>query len=65
MKKYPHAGLTFNAIDRIDLTPSGLVRLGPAHVNRFYRMLFMLIPLRGLYERDKRITDCAGIRLAL
>lgn len=48
MKKYPHAGLIFKAIDWIDSTPSGLVRLGFAYVNRFHRMLFMLIPLRGL-----------------
>ncbi|MBC8485820.1 MAG: hypothetical protein H8D45_07235 [Bacteroidetes bacterium] len=53
MKKYPHAGLAFRAIDRTDLTPPGLVRLGSAYINRFHRMLFMLIPLRGFMKGIK------------
>jgi len=53
MKKYPHAGLAFRAIDRTDSTPLGLVRLGSAYVNRLHRMLFMLIPLRGFMKGVK------------
>jgi len=32
--------------DRNSLTPSGLVRLGSAYVNRFHRMLFIFNPCR-------------------
>ncbi|MCK4447969.1 MAG: hypothetical protein KAW56_12930 [Candidatus Marinimicrobia bacterium] len=53
IKKYNHAWLAFKAIDRIDLIPSGLVRLCSAYINRLYRMLFMLIPLRGFMKRIK------------
>ncbi len=64
MNKYPHAGLTFKAIDWIDLTPSGLVRLGSAYVNRFHRMLFIFNPCRvgsdEYKERWLRIIN--GIR---
>jgi hypothetical protein len=63
MNKYPHAGLTFKAIDWIDLTPSGLVRLGSAYVNRFHRMLFMLIPLRGFMKGIKGSHIAQGIFL--
>ncbi|MBU4443561.1 hypothetical protein KJ656_00535 [bacterium] len=50
----------FKALDRIDLSPSpsgslgtGLVGFCVIYVNRFYRMLFMLIPLRGFRDGMK------------
>jgi len=51
--------------DRNSSTPSGLVRLDSAYVNRFYRMLFMLIPLRGFMNGIKGLQVAHKIVLDL
>ncbi|MCG2716651.1 MAG: hypothetical protein L6422_10330 [Candidatus Marinimicrobia bacterium] len=51
--------------DRNSSTPSGLVRLDSAYVNRLHRMLFMLIPLRGFMKGVKGSQIAQEIVLAL
>jgi len=55
MKERLHVGLIFKGIDGADLTPLGLLKLGFAFVNRFHRMLFMSIPLRGYKKSLKSL----------